>query len=78
MTWLNWSCVGAFSNFHGGNCEEGKSFEEDKEKKKKKARLSGQKGNFMKMLSVVNILWILSQTTTIERENIGLEYKLVL
>lgn len=46
MTWLNWSCVGAFLNFHGGNCEEGKSFEEykkierkKKEKEKKEARL---------------------------------------
>lgn len=39
MTWLNWSCVGAFSNFHEGNCEEGKSFEEDKEKKKKKGEI---------------------------------------
>lgn len=45
MTWLNWSCVGAFLNFHGGNCEEGKSFEEykkierKKKKEKKEARL---------------------------------------
>lgn len=33
-TWFNWSCVGAFLNFHGGNCEEGKSFEEYKKIKK--------------------------------------------
>lgn len=43
MTWLNWSCVGAFSNFHEGNCEEGKSFEEDKEKKKKRRDYTGRK-----------------------------------
>lgn len=43
MTWLNWSCVGAFSNFHEDNCEEGKSFEEDKEKKKKRRDYTGRK-----------------------------------
>lgn len=30
--------MGAFLNFHGGNCEEGKSFEEYKKIKKKKKR----------------------------------------